>query len=159
VEGDFVLLLGDGRAAGGGVEVGVGDRLALDPDLLALDRHGDLLLLGGDGLAQPGPAALAGLGADPQLLLRAGHGVVGGRARGVAADGGVLDLVVDAVAVPVGGVGVPGGGPALIAGAIVEAVVGPQLLLFGLRQVLVGIDPGGVLDQLLLVGNLDLVAG
>src|SRR4029450_9436205 len=42
-EGDLVLLLRDGRAAGGGIQVGVGDRLALDPDLLALDRHGDCL--------------------------------------------------------------------------------------------------------------------
>src|SRR5215211_6979943 len=150
VEGDLVLLLGDGRAAGGGIAVGVGDRLALDPDLLALHRHGLGDLLGGHGLAQPGPAPLPGLGPDPQLLLGAGHGVVGGRPRGVPAHGAVLDVVVDAVAVPV-----------LVAagGAVLQAVVAPQPLLLGLRQMLVGVDPGGVLDQLLLVGDLDLVAG
>src|SRR5215218_3516568 len=149
-QGDLVLLLGDGRAAGRGIQVGVGDRLALDPDLLTLHRHGHLLGLGDHGLAQPGPAPLPGLGPDPQLLLGAGHGVVGGRPRGVPAHGAVLDVVVDAVAVPV-----------LVAagGAVLQAVVAPQLLLLGLRQVLVGVDPGGVLDQLLVVGDLDLVAG
>src|SRR5215218_8633694 len=151
-QGDLVLLLGDGRAAGRGIQVGVGDRLALDPDLLALHRHRHLLGLGGDVLAQPGPAPLAGLGPDPQLLLGAGHGVVGGRPRGVPAHGAVLDVVVDAVAVPVGGVGG-------VAAVVVEAVVAPELLLLGLRQVLVGVDPGGVLDLLLVVGHLDLVAG
>src|SRR4029453_2318167 len=50
-QGDLVLLLGDGGAAGGRVQVGVGDRLALDPDLLALDRHDDRLGLGGDVFA------------------------------------------------------------------------------------------------------------
>src|SRR5215218_4237769 len=68
----------------------------------------------------------------------------------VPARSAVLDVVVDAVAVPV-----------LVAagGAVLQAVVAPQLLLLGLRQMLVGVDPGGVLDQLLLVGDLDLVAG
>jgi hypothetical protein len=33
MEGDLVLLLGDVRAAGGGIQVGVGDRLALDPEV------------------------------------------------------------------------------------------------------------------------------
>ena len=42
-------------------------------DLLAGHRHRDLLVLGHHVLAQPGPAGLAGLGADPQLLLGAGH--------------------------------------------------------------------------------------
>src|SRR5215216_2328041 len=88
-------------AAGGGIAVGVGDRLALDPDLLTLHGHGDRLLLGGHVLAQPGPAPLALGGADLQLLLGAGHGVVGGRPRGVAADRGVLHVVIDAVTVPV----------------------------------------------------------
>jgi hypothetical protein len=96
------------------------------------------------------PAALALGDADLQLLLGAGHGVVGGGTGGVAADGGVLDLIVDAVAVPVGSVGVSRG---LVFAAIVEAVVGPQLLLLGLRQVLVRGRPGGVLDQLLLVAS------
>ena len=80
-----MLLLRDGRAAGGVLKVGVGDRLALDPDFFALDGHGDRLLLGGHVLAETGLAAL-GLGADPKLLLGAGHGVVGGRPRGVPAN-------------------------------------------------------------------------
>jgi hypothetical protein len=35
--------------------------------------------------------------------------------------------------------------------------VAPQLLLLGLRQALVDIDPWGVPDQLLVVGNEDIV--
>src|SRR5215216_2517313 len=156
-EGDLVLLLGDGRAAGGGVDVGVGDRLALDPDLLALHGHGDRLLLGGHVLAQPGPAALALGGADPQLLLRAGHGVVGGRPRGVAAHGAVLDVVVDAVAVPVA---LPSGQAAVGAVlAVLEAVVAVQLSLVVLGEGPVGRHDGGVLDLLLVVGDLDAVTG
>jgi hypothetical protein len=38
MQDDLVLLLGDLRPAGGGIEVGVGDRLAFDPHLLALHR-------------------------------------------------------------------------------------------------------------------------
>jgi hypothetical protein len=37
--------------------------------------------------------------------------------------------------------------------------VAPQLPLFGLRQVPIGVDPGGVVDQLLVVGDPDVVAG
>src|SRR5215212_840904 len=147
-QGNLVLLLGDGRAAGGGVQVGVGDRLALDPDLLAPHRHRYLLGLGGDVLAEPGPAALAGLGPDLELLLRAGHGVVGGGAGDVPADG-VVAVVGGGVPV---GVDVPGGG------AVLEAVVAPELLLLLLGQVAVRVHVGGVLDQLLLVRDLDLVA-
>ena len=33
----------------------------------------------------------------------------------------------------------------------------PQLPLLGLRQALVGVDPGGVLDQLLVVGDHDVI--
>src|SRR5215212_9853515 len=157
-QGDLVLLLGDGRAAGGGVEVGVGDRLALDPDLLALHRHRDGLLLGGDVLAQPGPAAFALGGADPQLLLGAGHGVVGGRPRGVAADCTVLHVVIDAVAVPVARVDVlPGAGGQAGVGAVLavlEAVVAVQLGLLVLGEAPVGPHDGGVLDLLLVVGHL-----
>jgi hypothetical protein len=146
-----VFRLGDVGPAGGGVEVGVGDRFALDPGLLALHRHRDLLLLGGDVLAQPGPAPLAGLGADGQLLLGAGHGLVAGPAGPVVAGlpaGGQVDIL---------------GGACLgrrvgVAGAIVQAVVAPQLLLFGLRQVPVGIHPRRVLDQLLLIRHLHLIA-
>src|SRR5215212_3998464 len=140
-QGDLVLLLGDGRAAGGSVEVGVGDRLALDPDLLALYRHGDRLGLGGHVLAQTGPAPLALGGADPQLLLRAGHGLIGGRPGQVPADG----------------VGVGPGGP--IPAAVVQAVVAPQRLLLLFGQVAVGVHGGGVLDPLLVERDLDLVAG
>src|SRR5215211_3185957 len=149
VEGDLVLLLGDGRAAGRGVDVGVGDRLALDPDLLALDRHGHLLGLGHDVLAQPGPAALAGLGPDLQLLLGAGHGVVGGRPGDVPADGVVLGVVGRA------------GGPAAVGAvlAVVEAVVAVQLSLVVLGEGPVGRHDGGVLDLLLVVGDLDAVTG
>src|SRR5919204_6821091 len=68
VEGHLVLGLGDVRTGHGGADVGVGDRLALDPRLLALHRHGLGNLLGGDVLAQPHPAPLAGLGADLELL-------------------------------------------------------------------------------------------
>src|SRR5215216_374450 len=160
-QGELVLLLGDGRAAGGGVAVGVGDRLALDPDLLALHRHGHLLGLGHDVLAQPGPAPLASLGADPQLLLGAGHGVVGGRPRGVAADCTVLHVVIDAVAVPVARVDVlPGAGGQAGVGAVLavlEAVVAVQLGLLVLGEAPVGPHGGGVLDLLLVVGHLDAV--
>src|SRR5215213_5310596 len=79
----LVLLLRDVRTGGGGVAVGVGDRLALHPHPLPLDRDGLLDLLGGDVFAQPDPAPLSLGGADPQLLLGAGHGVIGRRPRGV----------------------------------------------------------------------------
>src|SRR5215207_2800086 len=115
-EGDLVLLLGDGPAAGGGIAVGVGDRLALDPDLLALHRHGHLLGLGGHVLAQPGPAPLPGLGPDLQLLLGAGHGLVGGRPGDVPADG-----VVPGVVGRAGGQATVGAGL-----AVVHAVVAVQ---------------------------------
>ena len=67
-------------AVGGVAGVGVGDRLALDADLLALDRDGlgDLVL--DDVLAQAGAAGLALGRADAQLLLGARHRVVGRRA-------------------------------------------------------------------------------
>src|SRR4051794_12874688 len=54
VEGDLVLLLGDGRAVERLVDVRVGDRLALDAGLLALDRHALGHVLGRDVLAQAG---------------------------------------------------------------------------------------------------------
>ena len=70
---------------GGVAAVGVGDRLALDADLLAAHRDGlgDLVL--DDVLLQPHAAGLALGRADAQLLLGARHRVVGRRAAGVAA--------------------------------------------------------------------------
>src|SRR5215213_11986 len=86
-ERHLVLLLGDVRAGQSGVPVALGDRLALDPDLLAAHRNGDRLLLGGHVLAQPRPAGLHLLGADVEPLLRAGHRVVRRRAGGVMPHG------------------------------------------------------------------------
>jgi hypothetical protein len=86
VQHNFVLLRGDGRAVGGRAGVGVGDRLALDPDLIALDRDGlgDLVL--DDVLLEPDAAGLLLGLADAQLLLGASHGVAGDRPGGVIAD-------------------------------------------------------------------------
>src|SRR4029453_6563838 len=128
-------------AGGGGVAVGVGDRLPLHPHPLPLDRNRLLDLLGGHVLSQPPPAPPPLGGADPQLLLRAGHRVIGCRARGVPAHR------VPAAGAPAGGA------------VVVEAVVAPQLALLGLRQVLVGVASGGVFDQLGVVGDVDIVAG
>src|SRR5215218_4892097 len=86
-EGHLVLLLGDVRAGQSGVPVALGDRLALDPDLLAGHRNGDRLLLGGHVLAEPGAAGLHLLGADVEPLLRPGHRLVRRGARGVVPDG------------------------------------------------------------------------
>jgi hypothetical protein len=154
-----VLLLGDVRAVQGVADVRVGDRLPLDPDLLVRDRHGlgDLLL--DDVLAQPGPAGLDPLGADPQLLLRAGHRVVGGRAGGVVAHGAVPVGVPVGAHVAGGGLGVPGGGVGLAVEAVADAVVAVQLgLLLGGEVALLGLDPGSVLDPGLLVGHPQAVA-
>src|SRR3954464_8031129 len=97
VEHDLVLLFGDLGAVGGGVDVGVGDRLALDADLLAADRHGlgDLVL--DDVLAQSHAAALALGRADAQLLLGARHRIVGGRTGDVTPDGAAGVAVAVAV--------------------------------------------------------------
>src|SRR5215216_1301857 len=140
-EDHLMLSLRDRRARGGRVAVGVGDRLTLNPDPLPLDRNGLLDLLGGDVLPQPDPAPLALGGADPQLLLRAGHGVIGPRPRGVSPDR------VSAGPAPPGGA------------VVVEAVVAPQLPLLDLRQAPVRVDPGGVLDQLLVIGDNDVLVG
>src|SRR5215216_2540523 len=134
-EDHLMLSLRDRRARGGRVAVGVGDRLTLNPDPLPLDRNGLLDLLGGDVLPQPDPAPLALGGADPQLLLRAGHGVIGPRPRGVSPDR------VSAGPAPPGGA------------VVVEAVVAPQLPLLDLRQAPVRVDSWGVFDQLLVVGT------
>src|SRR5215204_4533482 len=54
------------------------DRLALDAQLLPLDRDGPVLLLGDDPLADAGLAAWHLLGVDLQLLLGAGQGLLAG---------------------------------------------------------------------------------
>src|SRR5829696_3128307 len=112
-EDHLMLSLRDLRARGGRVAVGVGDRLTLNPHPLPLDRNGLLHLLGGDVLAQPDPAPLPLGGADPQLLLGAGHSIVS------RWPGGVPSHRVSAA-------GAPGGA------VVVEAVVAPQLPLLGL---------------------------
>ena len=113
-------------------------------------------------LAQPDPTRLAGLGADPELFLGAGHGLVGGWPGGVAADRGVLDVVIDAVAVTVvwvdalsGGAGGQAGVGAVL--AVVEAVVAVQLGLVLLGQLPIRLHGGGVDDLVLVVGHLDTV--
>src|SRR5215218_3076908 len=156
VQDDLVLGLGELGAAGGRVQVGVGDRLTLQPDLLPPHRHGLGDLLCGHVLAQPHPPALAGLGADPQLLLRPGHRLIDASAGRVVAR---LAPAGTRAGGPVDHLG-PWLGlrrPARLGGAVVQAVVAPQLLLFSLGQVLVGLDAWGVLDQLLVIGHLDVV--
>jgi hypothetical protein len=142
----LVLGLGELRAVGGRVDVGVGDRFTLNARLLPPHRDGLLHLLGGDVLAQPHPPPLPLGGADPQLLLRARHGVIGRRPRHLPSR-------------PAAAGRVPPRGEVAADGVVVQAIVAPQPLLLGLRQVLVGVDPRGVLDQLLVVGHLDVVAG
>jgi hypothetical protein len=115
VQGDLVLLFGDGGAGVGLVAVGVGDRLAGEGDLVG-DGHGGLLVLGDDVLAQAGPAGLDGLGAEAQLLLGAGHRLVGGGSGRVAADDAGFVGAVGASAV---------GGVAPVAGAVWPPVMPP----------------------------------
>src|SRR5690606_31277097 len=127
-----------GRTAGRRVAVGLGDRLALDPDLLAADRHGDLLLLGHDVLAEPSPTGLAPLLPSPQLLLRTRHGVVRRRPGGVVADGAGW----------AGRLFVAGRAFLTVPGRAVRSaqpVVAVEGLLFLLGQVLLGVDPRRVL--------------
>src|SRR3954451_16124758 len=104
VQRHLVLLLGDGRAVQRAADVGVGDRLAGDPDLLV--RHGNGLghVLADHVLAQTRPTDLDPLGADVHALLGEGHGVVGRRAGGVVAPGAVPIGVVERA----GGPGVTG---------------------------------------------------
>src|ERR687895_1753649 len=66
VEHDLVLLLGDLGAGQRLVDVRVGDRLALQPNLLAAHRDRLLDVLGHHVLAQPRAPALTLGGADPQ---------------------------------------------------------------------------------------------
>src|SRR5215210_564260 len=127
VEHHLVLLLGDGRAVGRRSGVGVGDRLALDADLLALHRNrlGDVL--GDHVLAQPDPAGLPPLGVHPQLLLGAGHRVVGGGATHVVALRAGLALRQ------------PGVGARL---RVVQPVVAVQRRFFLLGELAVGLSAG-----------------
>ena len=67
------------------VAVGVGDRLALDADLLAANRDGLGHLVLDDVLLQPDAAGFALGRADAQFLLGASHRVVGVWAAGIAA--------------------------------------------------------------------------
>jgi len=143
VQHDLVLLLGEGRAVHRVAGVGVRDRLALDPDLLALDRDGRLDVLGDDELLQARATGLGRRLADPQLLLGAGHRLVGRRARGVVADGAALGLVVLLV---------------LEVAELDRVVLVEALLLLG-RQLAVGLHVGRVLDERLLVGHAHAVAG
>src|SRR3954447_4091716 len=153
VERDLVLLLGDRRAVGGLVDVGVGDRLTLDADLLTLHRHRRLHLVGDDVLAQAGAARLTLRLADRQLLLGARHGVVGLGARDVVADR--RPVVERALA---GRAGAALGQAAARARlAVAEPVVLIEPLLLGLRELTVGIDVGRVLDVALLERHLDAV--
>jgi hypothetical protein len=127
-------------------DVGVGDRLALDPDFLAAhgDGLGDLVL--DDVLAQPGTAGLALRGADAQLLLGARHRVVRGGAGGVVADR--LAVRVDP------GAGAALGQPGIRARlAVVEPVVLIQRRLVLLGELAVGVHVRSVLDLRLLVGH------
>src|SRR5215207_7301582 len=86
VQRDLVLLLGDRGTVHRRADVRVGDRLALETDLLAPDGDRRLHVLGHDVLAQPRAPALDLRRADAELLLRARHGVVGVRPRRVVAD-------------------------------------------------------------------------
>jgi hypothetical protein len=107
-------------------------------------------VLGDDVLAQPRLTGHLGLGADPELLLRAGHRAVGRRTGRVATDGTggvVVGVVVGAVS------------PGRIAGAVVHAVVAVELLLLLRRQVPVLGDRRGVLHLGLVVGHGDPVTG
>src|SRR5918994_931376 len=114
--------------------------LVVDVDPLLADLLGHPLLAGHGVLVEPDPLP----GHDPLLDHRAGHGVIGRRSRGVPSHLGGPDRV------PVGR-----DGP--VNNVVVEAVVAPQLPLLGLRQVPVGVGPGRVLDQLLVVGDEDVV--
>src|SRR4029453_18323523 len=80
------LLVGDLGAVERLTDVRVGDRLTLHAHLFATHRDRLLDLLGHHILPQPRTPTLALGRADPQLLLRARHRLVGARATRVTAD-------------------------------------------------------------------------
>src|SRR4051812_17024988 len=158
VQHDLVLLLGDRRAVHRLADVGVGDRLALDADLLALHRDGLRDVLGHDVLAQPRAPGLPLGRADPQLLLGPRHRLIGRRAGGVMAD------CAAAGALAVGHVEIGRVVPGREAGvrrrlAVVEAVVAVQRGLLLPGQLTVGLGVGCVLQLILAVRQLHAVAG
>jgi hypothetical protein len=143
-----VLLLGELPAGHRRVAVGVGDRLALDADLLALHRNCRGHVLGDDVLAQPGPARLALGRADRKLLLRTRHRVVGLGTADVTPDGLLVAIRVRAA------LRQPGVRARLAVG---DAVVGVQRRLVLLGELAVGLHLRRVLDLLLAVGRDDVV--
>ena len=72
-----MLLLGDRGPAGCLIDVRVGDRLALHPDLLALDGHRPGHVLGHDVLTQSHTPGFAPSLSDPKLLPGTRHRLVG----------------------------------------------------------------------------------
>src|SRR4051812_28166373 len=133
VQGDLVLFLGDRRPGRRVSEVGLGDRLALDPDFLAANgnRVGDLVF--DDVLLQAHAARLALAGADAQLLLRT-------RDRGVGL--GAADVVADDAPRALRGALARGAlGQAAVRArlAVLQAVVAVQLRLLLLGELAVGV--------------------
>jgi hypothetical protein len=155
VEHDLVLLLGDLGAVRRLVDVGLGDRLPLDVDLLVLDGDRRLHVLGDDALAQPHAAPLPAMDADPQLLLGAGHRLVGRRARRVVAHRTRRAGRVRVAARVPGGAG----GRRRALGRVGDAVVLEELLLLLLGELAVGLDARGVPDLGLAHRHLDVLAG
>src|SRR3954469_14703397 len=108
VQDNLVLLLRQRRPVHRRAGVRVGDRLALEADLLTAHRDGLLDLLGHHVLLQAGTARLALPGADGELLLGARHRVVGLRSgdvvahrRGAAEGAGRACVAADVVGVRV----------------------------------------------------------
>src|SRR6202012_680649 len=114
----------------------------LQHGLLFADRDRRRHVLGDDVLAQPGTPTLLGAGADRQLLLGAGHRLVGL---------GAADVVADR---PAGGVDRAG----VVAAVVVEAGVVPGGPLLGVAQLAVGLDARRVLALVLAVGDADVAA-
>src|SRR5450755_2817046 len=118
------------------------------PDLLVGDRHGDGLLLGDQEPPQPGPPGADIVGSAGQLPLRAGQILarIRGRSRPDAGDFGVVGAAHGAAGVR--------GGVAATDGA--DPVVGVQVVLVLLGQLLAELVVRGTLDGVLVVGNPDL---